>query len=309
MSFNLGALISPSLFNCVISLITKTQIPIVVLDPVVVTAQLPPNSLTLLRDQLLPMVTLITPTLNEATILLNRDIGSLDDMRCAARDLHRLGSKYVLIRCGHSPLCTPLEGQADSVEDNVVVDVLFDGLDFTLFKSSRLPIETACSPRCTLSAAITAFLAHGIDMKQAIEKAISYSQTVVQNLLTVSHSNNASASYNTPPVNQLSDEPINRIEKRESLVVNKQQQSQSESGGSVVIVNNHCWIQEPCLLPQRRSFVQLLKNSCAQEWVCFFQQVRNECTIYFVSSSTTLIINSCKTWRTVPCHMQASNTT
>jgi hydroxymethylpyrimidine/phosphomethylpyrimidine kinase len=145
--FNVGALISSSLLNCVISLITKKQIPVVVLDPVVVTAQLTPDSLAILRDQLLPMVTLITPTVKEAAILLDRNIVSLDDVRCAAQDLHRLGSKYVLIRGGHLALCAPLQGQADSAENNVVVDVLFDGLDFTLFKSSRLPIETAYSPR------------------------------------------------------------------------------------------------------------------------------------------------------------------
>ena len=266
--FNLGALISSSLLNCVISLITKTQIPTIVLDPVVVTAQLTPNSLAILRDQLLPMVTLITPTLKEAAILLDRDIVSLDDVKCAAQDLHRWGSKYVLITGGHLALCAPLQGQADNAEDKMIVDVLFDGLDFTLFKSSRLLIETTYSSRCALSAAITAFLAHGVDMKQAIEKAIAYSHSVVQNSLIVDHSNNASASYNTLLVNQLPDETITRTEECESLVVNKQQQSQPNGGGSeVVVVNNHCWIQEPCLLPQRRSFVQLLKNSCAQEWV------------------------------------------
>lgn len=232
-----------------------------------VTAQLTSNSLVILRDQLLPIVTLITPTLKEAAILLDRDIVSLDDVKCAAQDLHRWGSKYVLITGGHLALCSPLQGQADSTENNVVVDVLFDGLDFTLFKSSRFSIETTYSPRCTLSAAITAFLAHGLDMKHAIEKAIAYSHSVFQNSLTVDRSNNASASYNTLPVNQLPNEPIIRTEECESLVVNKQQQSPPKGGDSVVIVNNHCWIQEPCLLPQRRSFVQLLKNSCTQEWV------------------------------------------
>ena len=79
---------------------TETQIPVVVLDPIIVTTQLSLDTLSILRDQLLPVVTLVIPTLDEAAILLGRNIISLDDMKSAAQELHRLGPKCVLIRGG-----------------------------------------------------------------------------------------------------------------------------------------------------------------------------------------------------------------
>ena len=251
-----------------------------------------------------PTVTLITPTLEEAAILLGRDIVSLDNMKCAAQDLHRLGPKCVLIKGNHLAADASQQLQEHSDQDDDVVGVLFNGVDFTLFKSPRLSIKTAYSTRCILSAAITAFLAYGIDMKRAIQDAIAYTRFVAQNSWTGDRNNDASKPALPVLVSQLPDK---------SLVVNQQQQPLLESRDHIVLVKNHCWIEEPRIFPQKRSFVHLLKNACAQEWVCAFpfisfydkKRIQNQ----FLFSSTILTISSYKSWRTALYHTRASSIT
>jgi hydroxymethylpyrimidine kinase/phosphomethylpyrimidine kinase len=256
--------------NCIVSLIKETQLAIVVWDPVVVTTQLPPNSLAILRDQLLPVITFITPTLDEAAVLLDRPVVSLDDMKCAAQDLHSLGAKCVLIQGNYLALDASQQTQTNNAMDNDVVDVLFDGMDFTLFKSPRVPIKTAYSTRCLLSAAITALLAHGIDMKRAVQDAIAYTRFVVRKSWTCDLNNDVLKLKRTLSAfgNQLPKESLKTTEITKSLVINKQKQKPPlESRDNIVLVKNHSWVEEPRIFPQQRSFVQLLKTVCAQEWV------------------------------------------
>jgi hydroxymethylpyrimidine kinase/phosphomethylpyrimidine kinase len=262
-----------SLIECVISLLTETKILAVVVDPVMVTTHLSSNSLTILRDQLLPVATLITPTRNEAAILLDRDIVSLEDMKRAAQDLHLLGPKYVLVKGDHLALDTLLQTQAADNENTVVMDVLFDGLNFTLFKSSYVPTTDAHSLRCTLSAAITAYLAHGLDMISAVQHAIMYTHSSAKNSLVLDRDNGLL-------IDKLPDDSVGQSNKYKPFAINEQQEQQkspSESGDKVVIVSNQCWIHEPRILLQKRSFVQLLKNSCLKEWVCIFAFLAYHC--------------------------------
>lgn len=231
-----------------VSLLTKTQIPVVVMDLVMLNNQLSSNSVTILRNQLIPVATLVIVTLNETAIILERDIISLDDMKRAAQDLHLLGPKHVLIK---------------GDQNTFVVDVLFDGVDFTLFKSPHLSTTNAYGARCTLSAAITAYLARGLDMGRAIQLSIAYTHSTVQNL-SVSNVHHV--------VNDLPENSVCRTEKNEPLIIDKEQQQTPppESSDKVVLVSSELWIHEPRILLQKRSFVQLLKNACLQEWVCAF---------------------------------------
>jgi hydroxymethylpyrimidine kinase/phosphomethylpyrimidine kinase len=263
-------LFSPTLIECMVLLLTKAQIPVVVVDPVMITNQLSPKSLDVLRNQLLSIATLVTFTPNEAQILLERDIVSLDDMKRAAQDLHRLGPKYVLIKGEHVTSEAALQSQADGDENTLVVDVLFDGLHFTVFKSPHVSVTNVYGTRSTLSAAITAYLACGLEMIRAIHLAISYTHSTVQNSLASDHNHGTSNSNIQLLVNEAPKDSVCQTETSDSPVIKKEQQQTSnmESGDKVVIVSSQCWIHEPRILLQKRSFVQLLKNECLQHWVC-----------------------------------------
>jgi hydroxymethylpyrimidine kinase/phosphomethylpyrimidine kinase/thiamine-phosphate diphosphorylase len=78
-------------------------------------------------------------------------------MEEAARRLHRMGARNVLVKGGH------LEGKA--------VDVFFDGSRIEKLSSPRIPTKNLHGTGCVLSAAMTAFVALGLPLSDAIVRA------------------------------------------------------------------------------------------------------------------------------------------
>ena len=164
-------------------------------------------------------------------------------MKGAAQDLYRLGPKYVLITNDQLFIDISQKAQSNDSNNTDLVAVLFDGSNFTVFKNSYVPTTREHDIRSTLSAAITAYLAHGMDMIVAIEHAIAYTHSSTPNSLGVDRNNDL-------PVDKICSESLDQSDK-----------SPLQSTNRVIIVNQQ-------ILLQKRSFVQLLKNSCFQEWVC-----------------------------------------
>jgi hydroxymethylpyrimidine/phosphomethylpyrimidine kinase len=142
----------------------KYPLPPLVVDPVMISKSgydlLRPEAKKALIELLIPMATLITPNLPEAEVIVGYTIDSIDLMKQAAVDLHRLGCTYVLVKGGH-------------LEDDAT-DVLFDGTDFYLLHSKRLETINTHGTGCTLSSAIAANLAKGQTLKEAVEAAKRY---------------------------------------------------------------------------------------------------------------------------------------
>ena len=118
------------------------------------------------RDLLLPHAALVTPNTPEAEALSGIEIRTLDDMRRAARLIVELGARAALIKGGHT------EGDA--------VDVLFDGTDWREFRAPRLTTRHTHGTGCTHSAAITAGLASGLSLIEAVERAKRYIQEAIR---------------------------------------------------------------------------------------------------------------------------------
>ena len=137
----------------------------VVLDPVMVAKSgdrlLQDDAVAAIRDLLVPLAQIITPNLPEAAVLIAGAIpASLADMRQTMRDLHRLGSHFVLLKGGH------LAGD-DST------DLLFDGVTMTELPAHRIVTRNTHGTGCTLSAAIAALLPR-LDMVEAVRQAKAY---------------------------------------------------------------------------------------------------------------------------------------
>lgn len=136
----------------------------IVLDPVMVAKSgdklLEDDAIAALREQLLPLATLITPNLPEAAELLGRAVESRDDMEAAARDLLALGCKAVLLKGGH------LAGDTSE-------DVLVTPTETHWFSAPRHDRQIH-GTGCTLSAAIAAGIAKGLPLKEAVQEAKSY---------------------------------------------------------------------------------------------------------------------------------------
>ena len=141
-----------------------TEAPLVV-DPVMVSKSgdrlLDERALAALKTQLLPVATLVTPNLAEAEALAGIPIRGLEDWREAARRIAATGVGAVIIKGGH----------ADTPD---ILDLLFDGGTFTEFRHERVAGTSTHGTGCTFSAAITAQLALGRGIKEAIPLAQAY---------------------------------------------------------------------------------------------------------------------------------------
>lgn len=145
--------------------------PHVVIDPVLHASSGAPlldaNALPLYRQRLLPLATVLTPNLAEASALAGMQVAGLDTMRSAALAIHQelaelSGNAHrmaLVVKGGH------LEGEA--------VDLLFDGMTFHEFSAARIP----ANPRgtgCRFASAIAALLAKGEPIIAAVPKAKAY---------------------------------------------------------------------------------------------------------------------------------------
>lgn len=136
-----------------------------VMDPVMVATSgdrlLESVAETSLRDHLLPLATVVTPNLEEAEILTGMEVRVESQMRTAARALVELGAGAALVKGGH-------------LASDGIVDVLWDGSVEHIWRRNRIETVHTHGTGCTLSAAITAGLAHGESLPKAVETAIDY---------------------------------------------------------------------------------------------------------------------------------------
>jgi hydroxymethylpyrimidine/phosphomethylpyrimidine kinase len=155
-----GALGSAEMVEAVARAAGDFPFPLVV-DPVMVSKHglslLPDAAVAAIRERLLPRAFLITPNVPEAEALTGLTIRTLEDMRGAVCHLLELGARAVLIKGGH------LEGDA--------TDLLFDGTRWHEFPAPRVATPHTHGTGCTYSAAITAALARGLALADAVALA------------------------------------------------------------------------------------------------------------------------------------------
>lgn len=155
-----GALGNAAVIEVVAARAATLGCPLVV-DPVMVSkhghALLAPDAVQALTTKLLPVTTLLTPNTHEAAALLGRPVATLADAREAAKRLVALGPKAVLVKGGH------LDGDP--------VDVLCQNGRLLELPAPRIATKHTHGTGCTYSAAITARLALGLDVEDAVARA------------------------------------------------------------------------------------------------------------------------------------------
>jgi hydroxymethylpyrimidine/phosphomethylpyrimidine kinase len=163
----IGMLFSPELIITVAEQLKKFNVTNIVLDPVMIATSgdklLQDDAIDALKNQLIPMATIITPNLPEASVLLGHEITSPAMVPEAARELCRLGCTNVLIKGGHH------EGQASD-------DCLFLGEAEELIQlpAKRIKTRNTHGTGCTLSSAIASAIARGYDVVEAVRRAKEY---------------------------------------------------------------------------------------------------------------------------------------
>ena len=170
----IGMLSNPEIVQAVVEALSKYPLTIV-LDPVMVSSSghrlLSVEAQNLVKQKLLPMATLVTPNLPEMEALTALPLSTYEEKERAARCLMDNGAQAILLKGGHE-------------EGEVKTDILFSnsatGIQSTLFTSETVATRNIHGTGCTLSSAITAFLARGLALEEAIVEAKKYICNAIQ---------------------------------------------------------------------------------------------------------------------------------
>lgn len=168
-----GMLASPAIIAAVAKKIRRHKIRIVVVDPVMAakggSRLLADRAEETLKKDLLPLALVVTPNIPEAESLSGIRIRTKKAMEDAARSIHDLGAKNILVKGGH------LKGEA--------LDILFDGDNFFEFASPRIKTRDTHGTGCTLASAIAVHLAFNMPVSEAVAMAKDYVTGTIRNSL------------------------------------------------------------------------------------------------------------------------------
>jgi hydroxymethylpyrimidine/phosphomethylpyrimidine kinase len=156
-----GMLFSASIVRVVTECLGEAKRPLVV-DPVMAATsggRLLQRSAWRALEELLALATIVTPNLDEAQALTGHALRSEEDLRLAARILHERFGCAALLKGGH------LRGSREAV------DIYFDGKTELLLTARLIKGVSSHGTGCTLSAAIAAYLAHGLTLPESVRRA------------------------------------------------------------------------------------------------------------------------------------------
>jgi hydroxymethylpyrimidine/phosphomethylpyrimidine kinase len=156
-----GMLLTASAIAAVAGVLSARRVKNLVIDPVMVSSSgkrlLKKDAVQSLIAGLFPLARLVTPNIDEAAVLAGIEVRTVGEAREAARRIRALGPRAVLVKGGH------LTGEP--------VDVFFDGRRVTEFRGRRVTGKAVHGAGCVYSAAITAGLAKGLSLPDAIAEA------------------------------------------------------------------------------------------------------------------------------------------
>lgn len=136
----------------------------IVVDPVMVSTSgsrlLKEDAIEALEKELMPLALVITPNIDEAEVLLGREITNVEDMKQGAYELSRRYGCSVLIKGGHL--------------NEKATDVLFENGKIYEFTSEKIETKNTHGTGCTLSSAVACNAAHGYTLEKSIKNAKDY---------------------------------------------------------------------------------------------------------------------------------------
>ena len=189
----IGMLHSSRVIMSVIKALKKVKTSKIVLDPVMVAKGgarlINQSAIKTLKDKLIKKTYLITPNIPEAEILTKIKIKNLEDMINAANILFKMGAQNVLVKGGHR-------------NTKHIEDVLLTKKKIKIFKNKKIKTKNTHGTGCTLSSAITTYLACGKTINKSCELGIKY----------VNHSIRSNLNFGKGhgPINHLSSLRIDR---------------------------------------------------------------------------------------------------
>jgi hydroxymethylpyrimidine/phosphomethylpyrimidine kinase len=172
-AIKIGMVHTPQLVEIIVKTLNKyPKIPIV-FDPVMVATSghrlIEEETINTIVEKLFPIADIITPNMDEASILAGMDVKTLEDMQAAGKKILKSGCKNILLKGGHQ-------------ESPTVTSIFFEeyGKQY-FFETEKFITKNTHGSGCTLSSAIAAYLARGEDLYQAVEFAQQYVFDAIKN--------------------------------------------------------------------------------------------------------------------------------
>jgi hydroxymethylpyrimidine/phosphomethylpyrimidine kinase len=170
-----GMLANAAIVEAVGAAIADLELPLLVVDPVIVATSGDPllddEGLLSMKKELMSRAHVVTPNISEAEVISGVAIRSEEDCREAAKRIFALGPLYVLITGGHA---TNRWDAASAEPSRQIVDLLYDGEVFSEYVVERVEGQHTHGTGCSFSAALTAHLALGRQLHEAIPLAQEY---------------------------------------------------------------------------------------------------------------------------------------
>jgi hydroxymethylpyrimidine/phosphomethylpyrimidine kinase len=166
-----GMLFSTAIVEAVAGRLRSGGVARLVVDPVMVAKGgdhlLQEEAVNTLRELLLPLAMVVTPNAPEASVLAGLEVVDGSTAREAARRIHALGPRVVIVKGGH------LGGDRSD-------DLVFDGTAFYVLSAPRIDTPHTHGTGCTFSAAIAAGLARGQSALEAARAAKAFLQGALE---------------------------------------------------------------------------------------------------------------------------------
>jgi len=165
-----GMLSNAAIIETVVAKVKAHAIRRLVVDPVMVakggTPLLQSDAVQALTERLLPLALVVTPNVPEAEVFWGQKIVGLAEMCQAAQRIHDFGPQYVVLKGGHLGVRA--------------IDLVYDGTTFTTLDAERIDTPHTHGTGCVFSAAITAQLAKGSPVPEAIAIAKRFTTAAIR---------------------------------------------------------------------------------------------------------------------------------
>jgi hydroxymethylpyrimidine/phosphomethylpyrimidine kinase len=170
-----GMLFSADIIRAVAATVREVNLRLLVVDPVMVATSgdrlLQPEAEATLRQEILPLATVVTPNLAETEVLTGQKVSSLEEMQAAAEYLVANGVQAVVVKGGHAIV--------------KATDVFYDGSRMALLSAEVVHTSNTHGTGCTFAAATCAFLARGAPLLEAVQRAKRYLTGALQHSLSI----------------------------------------------------------------------------------------------------------------------------
>ena len=173
----IGMVASSQLIETIANVLTAYEAKNIVVDPVMVATSgsklIKDDAVKALQEKLLPMATVVTPNIPEATILSGIEVKDEEDMIAAARIISETYHCSVLLKGGH--------------QINDANDLLYREGSYVWFRGKRIDNPNTHGTGCTLSSAIASNLAKGYELDIAVKRAKDYISGALGAMLDLGH--------------------------------------------------------------------------------------------------------------------------